>query len=124
MLPGVAAVSIDKYCNIQRFTLLAGYDNKILTSTRNGDLIMWDLNKAGSAKYGTCVCLVSGAISQALLERKTKDHIRSIHKLSCSSIVPYYCVTGSADGDMRVWVRTCHALAFSAAYSYRRIFET
>ncbi|OJA08915.1 hypothetical protein AZE42_07365 [Rhizopogon vesiculosus] len=63
------------------------YDNKILTSARNGDLIMWDINKAGNAKY----------------ERKTKNHIRSIHKLSCSSIVPYYCVTGSADGDMRVW---------------------
>ncbi|KIJ61068.1 hypothetical protein HYDPIDRAFT_97184 [Hydnomerulius pinastri MD-312] len=63
------------------------YNNKILTSARNGDLIMWDLNKSGSTKY----------------ERKTKNHIRSIHKLSCSSIVPYYCVTGSADGDMRVW---------------------
>ncbi|KAG1810953.1 uncharacterized protein BJ212DRAFT_1526217 [Suillus subaureus] len=63
------------------------FNNKILTSARNGDLIMWDLNKAGNAKY----------------ERKTKFHIRSIHKLSCSTIVPYYCVTGSADGDMRVW---------------------
>ena len=38
-------------------------------------------------------------------ERRTKDHIRSIHKLSISSIVHYYCVTGSADGDVRVWVR-------------------
>ncbi|KAH7923852.1 hypothetical protein BV22DRAFT_1067906 [Leucogyrophana mollusca] len=63
------------------------YNNKVLTSARNGDLIMWDLNKSGSTKY----------------ERKTKNHIRSIHKLSCSSIVHYYCVTGSADGDMRVW---------------------
>ncbi|KAG2123096.1 hypothetical protein DEU56DRAFT_745653 [Suillus clintonianus] len=63
------------------------YNNKILTSARNGDLIMWDINRAGNAKY----------------ERKTKFHIRSIHKLSCSTIVPYYCVTGSADGDMRVW---------------------
>ncbi|KAI6013318.1 hypothetical protein BKA83DRAFT_4360499 [Pisolithus microcarpus] len=63
------------------------YNNKILTSARNGELIMWDLNKAGSTKY----------------EMKTKNHVRSIHKLSCSTIVPYYCVTGSADGDMRVW---------------------
>ncbi|KAI6035715.1 hypothetical protein EDC04DRAFT_3114826 [Pisolithus marmoratus] len=63
------------------------YNNKILTSARNGELIMWDLNKTGSTKY----------------ERKTKNHVRSIHKLSCSTIVPYYCVTGSADGDMRVW---------------------
>ncbi|KAG9315433.1 hypothetical protein JVU11DRAFT_3043 [Chiua virens] len=63
------------------------YNNKVLTSARNGDLIMWDLDKPGSTKY----------------ERKTKNHIRSIHKLSCSSIVPYYCITGSADGDMRIW---------------------
>lgn len=63
------------------------YNHKILTSARNGELIMWDLNQSGNSKY----------------ERKTKNHVRSIHKLSCSSIVPYYCVTGSADGDMRVW---------------------
>ncbi|KAF9220562.1 hypothetical protein BS17DRAFT_787288 [Gyrodon lividus] len=63
------------------------YNNKILTSARNGDLIMWDLNQSGNTKY----------------ERKTKDHIRSIHKLSCSLILPYCCITGSADGDMRVW---------------------
>ncbi|KAG8214830.1 hypothetical protein J3R82DRAFT_9979 [Butyriboletus roseoflavus] len=63
------------------------YNNKILTSARNGDLIMWDLDKSGSTKY----------------ERKAKNHIRSIHKLSCSPIVPYYCITGSADGDMRIW---------------------
>ncbi|KAF8553639.1 hypothetical protein OG21DRAFT_1485291 [Imleria badia] len=45
------------------------------------------VDKPGSTKY----------------ERKTKNHIRSIHKLSCSSAVPYYCITGSADGDMRIW---------------------
>ncbi|KDQ51501.1 hypothetical protein JAAARDRAFT_210996 [Jaapia argillacea MUCL 33604] len=63
------------------------YANKLLTSARNGELIMWDLGKSSGSKY----------------ERKTKDHIRSIHKLSYSNIVPYYCVTGSADGDVRVW---------------------
>ena len=30
----------------------AGYDNKILTSARNGELIMWDLNKLGPSKFG------------------------------------------------------------------------
>ena len=30
----------------------ADYDNKILTSARNGELIMWDLNKLGTSKYG------------------------------------------------------------------------
>jgi WD repeat-containing protein 24 len=29
-----------------------GYDNKILTSARNGELIVWDLNKLGPSKYG------------------------------------------------------------------------
>lgn len=28
------------------------YSNKILTSARNGELIMWDLNKAGPSKCG------------------------------------------------------------------------
>lgn len=63
------------------------FNNKILTSARNGELIMWDLNKSGVTKY----------------ERRTKDHIRSIHKLSVSHIIHHYCITGSADGDMRVW---------------------
>ncbi|KAJ7172380.1 hypothetical protein C8R46DRAFT_894774 [Mycena filopes] len=63
------------------------FNHKILTSARNGDLIMWDLNKSGPSKF----------------ERKTKDHLRSIHKLAVSHIVHHYVVTGSADGDMRVW---------------------
>ncbi|KAJ7509976.1 hypothetical protein B0H11DRAFT_1168825 [Mycena galericulata] len=63
------------------------FNNKILTSARNGELIMWDLNKSGPSKY----------------ERKTKDHLRSVHKLSVSHIVHHYCITGSADGDLRVW---------------------
>ncbi|KAJ3772857.1 hypothetical protein FB446DRAFT_642775 [Lentinula raphanica] len=62
------------------------YKNKILTSARNGELIMWDINKSGS-KY----------------ERKSKDHIRSIHALSISPVVSNYCITGSSDGDLRVW---------------------
>ncbi|KAJ7741513.1 hypothetical protein DFH07DRAFT_52395 [Mycena maculata] len=63
------------------------FNNKILTSARNGELIMWDLNKSGPTKY----------------ERKTKDHMRSVHKLAVSHIVHHYCITGSADGDLRVW---------------------
>ncbi|KAE9395915.1 hypothetical protein BT96DRAFT_966607 [Gymnopus androsaceus JB14] len=62
------------------------YKNKILTSARNGELIMWDINKSGS-KY----------------ERKSKDHLRSIHALSISPVVSNYCITGSSDGDLRVW---------------------
>ncbi|KAF6744332.1 hypothetical protein DFP72DRAFT_1078873 [Ephemerocybe angulata] len=64
------------------------FSNKILTSARNGELILWDLNNKGfGAKY----------------ERRTKDHIRSINKLAVSHVVHYYCITGSADGDMRIW---------------------
>ncbi|KAF8067048.1 hypothetical protein FPV67DRAFT_1497690 [Lyophyllum atratum] len=63
------------------------FDNKILTSARNGELIMWDINKNGPSKY----------------ERRSKDHLRSINTLSVSHIVHHYCITGSADGDMRVW---------------------
>ncbi|KAF9020966.1 hypothetical protein BDZ89DRAFT_1201771 [Hymenopellis radicata] len=60
------------------------FNNKILTSARNGELIMWDLNRS---KY----------------ERRTKDHTRSIHKLSVSHIVQHYCITGSSDADLRIW---------------------
>ncbi|KAF7363525.1 WD-REPEATS-REGION domain-containing protein [Mycena sanguinolenta] len=63
------------------------FNHKILTSARNGELIMWDLNKNGPSKY----------------ERKTKDHSRSVHKLAVSHIVHHYCVTGSAEGDLRIW---------------------
>ncbi|OBZ65249.1 WD repeat-containing protein 24 [Grifola frondosa] len=63
------------------------FNHKILTSARNGELIMWDLNKAGPSKY----------------ERRTRDHARSIHALSYSPILQNYCMTGSADGDLRVW---------------------
>lgn len=65
---------------------------------------MWDLDRSGSTKYGTCR-RPSPFTTDRSAERKTKNHIRSIHKLSCSPTVPYYCITGSADGDMRIWVR-------------------
>ncbi|KIY43394.1 hypothetical protein FISHEDRAFT_52780 [Fistulina hepatica ATCC 64428] len=63
------------------------FNNKIMTSSRNGELIMWDLNKPSSNKC----------------ERRAKDHLRSIHKISISPVVHHYCVTGSADGCLRVW---------------------
>ncbi|KIL58397.1 hypothetical protein M378DRAFT_112090 [Amanita muscaria Koide BX008] len=63
------------------------FSNKLFTSARNGELIMWDISRAGPAR----------------LERRTKDHSRSINQLSISHSVHHYCVTGSADGDLRVW---------------------
>ncbi|KAL1761750.1 hypothetical protein FB107DRAFT_200662 [Schizophyllum commune] len=63
------------------------FDHKILTSARNGELIMWDLNKSGPTKY----------------ERRAKDHARSIHQLAVSAVVHHYAITGSADADLRVW---------------------
>ncbi|THV00375.1 hypothetical protein K435DRAFT_854840 [Dendrothele bispora CBS 962.96] len=63
------------------------FSNKIITSARNGEVIMWDLNKSGSTKF----------------ERKVKDHLRSIHRVCVSSIVSNYCISGSSDGDLRVW---------------------
>ncbi|KAJ7594255.1 hypothetical protein C8J56DRAFT_926294 [Mycena floridula] len=66
---------------------IGSFDNKIITSARNGEIIIWDINKSGSSK----------------LERRTKDHTRSISKLSISQVVSTYLITGSADGDVRVW---------------------
>lgn len=63
------------------------FSNKILTSARNGDLILWDINKPGSLKY----------------ERKIRGHMRSINKLSYSNSLPHLCCTGSSDGNLRIW---------------------
>ncbi|KAF7294862.1 WD-REPEATS-REGION domain-containing protein [Mycena indigotica] len=69
------------------------FNHKIVTSARNGELILWDLNKSGVSKY----------------ETKAKDHTRSVHKLSVSPNVHHYCITGSADGDLRAWdIREIH----------------
>jgi WD40 repeat protein len=40
-------------------------------------------------------------------ETSARSHLRAIHKLALSTHLPHYCITGSADGDMRAWVRTC-----------------
>ncbi|KIP08502.1 hypothetical protein PHLGIDRAFT_34968, partial [Phlebiopsis gigantea 11061_1 CR5-6] len=63
------------------------FNNKVITSARNGEIIMWDIQKSGPSKF----------------ERRTRQHVRSIHKLAYSSILHYYCITASADGDIRVW---------------------
>lgn len=91
------------------------FNNKILTSARNGELIMWDLNKSGSSKYGAFPRpLQSESLSTQFYlyaahlaspsERRARVHTRSIHALAYSSVVQYYCMTGSADGELRVWV--------------------
>src|SRR5882757_7907673 len=41
------------------------------------------------------------------VERRARDHTRAIHRLSYSTIVHYYCLSGSADGDVRIWVSRC-----------------
>ncbi|KAK0449993.1 hypothetical protein EV421DRAFT_1704652 [Armillaria borealis] len=80
----IDSASTDVAWGYGRTSRATEFSNKILTSARNGEIIMWDLVKS---KY----------------ERRTKDHTRSIHKLSVSSIVHHYCVTGSSDGDLRIW---------------------
>ncbi|EEB95043.1 hypothetical protein MPER_06049, partial [Moniliophthora perniciosa FA553] len=60
------------------------YNNKVLTSARNGELIMWDLNRAESNKYGMDVIFVMIAVLSnmaVILERRVKDHLRSIHSM-------------------------------------------
>jgi hypothetical protein len=51
------------------FTELIVFNNKILTSARNGDLIMWDLNKSGPSKFGEDC---SGLPKAYLLRRRTQ----------------------------------------------------
>lgn len=86
------------------FNLELVFSNKILTSARNGELIMWDLNKSGSTKLGTLRSCKRNIHSNIALERRSKDHSRSINAVKVSPLAPHYCVTGSADGDLRMWV--------------------
>lgn len=37
------------------------FNNKILTSARNGELIMWDINKSGNTKYGALQFVFRGS---------------------------------------------------------------
>ncbi|KDQ32912.1 hypothetical protein PLEOSDRAFT_1110308 [Pleurotus ostreatus PC15] len=64
------------------------YGNKIFTSARNGEFFMWDASRSSSGKYS--------------IERRSKEHTRSIHKLAVSRF-SYYCITGSADGTVKLW---------------------
>lgn len=43
-------------------------------------------------------------LPKSVPEHRIREHSRSIHKIAYSTIVPYYCMTGSADGDIRVYV--------------------
>jgi len=99
------------------------FSNKIFTSARNGELIMWDISRAGSAKLGLSHC---SALLRSLtfrLEQRTKHHLRSINQLAISYSVHHYCVTGSADGDLRIWVRLS-TIAFINFQTRDRIYET
>jgi WD40 repeat protein len=44
------------------------------------------------------------AIVECFPERRERIHMRAIHKISYSALAHNYCVTGGADGDVRVWV--------------------
>lgn len=102
---GIRTYVPDILCFATSTNFYAVFNNKILTSARSGELIMWDINKSGGTKYGASPhSIVSIAHLKSHVERRSKDHIRSINRLSVSRVVHYYCITGSADGDMRIWV--------------------
>ncbi len=112
MLPGAMAVCPPSTpCRHPRLRAChEAFNNKILTSARNGELILWDLNKNGPSKFGEDVfCTRYGSMlateGRLSSERRTRDHARSIHVLQYSPILQSYCMTGSADGDLRIWVR-------------------
>jgi hypothetical protein len=57
-------------------------------------------------------------------ETSARSHLRAIHKLALSTHLPHYCITGSADGDMRAWVWTCSFSTTQRADYMRRIYVT
>ena len=51
-LHGVMAVGIHYFLSFSSLIPMIVFNNKIFTSARNGELILWDLNKSGVTKYG------------------------------------------------------------------------
>lgn len=49
---GVMAVGIHYFSSVSSLIPMIVFNNKIFTSARNGELILWDLNKSGVTKYG------------------------------------------------------------------------
>jgi WD40 repeat protein len=62
-------------------------------------------NRVQASMVSVMTSFISNFKLRDVKERRSKDHLRSVHALSVSHIVHHYCITGSADGDMRVWVR-------------------
>ena len=52
MFLGAMVVCLGVCLSIFAAHVLTAYNHKILTSARNGELIMWDLNQSGNSKYG------------------------------------------------------------------------
>lgn len=86
---------------------------KLLCSVQQQDIdqcSQWRAHNVGYKQVGWdkvwCVAALyrRHSSSKSHVERRSKDHIRSINRLSVSRVVHYYCITGSADGDMRIWV--------------------
>ncbi|KZS86479.1 hypothetical protein SISNIDRAFT_491919 [Sistotremastrum niveocremeum HHB9708] len=61
-------------------------NDKIFTCGRNGEFHIWDVSR-GSCK----------------LEKRIKEHQRSVNDMAYSRIAPNYLVTASQDGTARVW---------------------
>lgn len=103
---GHGGKSLDKARARSLFNPVTAYSNKIFTSAKNGEIITWDINKSSNVKYGIVhqALLRLRTFSFALIERRARDHTRAIHRLSYSNILHYYCLTGSADCDVRIWV--------------------
>ena len=82
----VVAVSVPSVSQPPKSEIMTDFNNKLLTSTRNSNLIVWDLDKPGSIKYSTCRW-PSACVTHGPAERKTKNHIHSIH-ITSSSVSP------------------------------------
>ena len=80
---------------IDLINIQTDYNHKILTGTRSGELIIWDLQKTGSSKYGEGVyfgryvncCLKTVLILQSgrlgsIPEQSTNSHIRLLSRIS------------------------------------------
>ncbi|GJJ13186.1 hypothetical protein Clacol_007437 [Clathrus columnatus] len=65
---------------------ITAFDNKIVTSARNGEIIYWDISRLGNK-----------------FESRVREHKRAVNQLALSPFLPYMFVSGSQDGYLRLW---------------------
>lgn len=81
----------EPFCHVLQgiMTLQKAFSNKIMTGARNGEFILWDLNKAGPSKYGAFEAI--RLISFTFTDRRTRTSLPRPHEVHPETILLLPC---------------------------------